>query len=414
MSVAEAVRIISTYSADTFGVCSALFELGGMVVIHDPSGCNSTYTTHDEPRWYDTDSLIFISGLTEMDAVMGNDDKFVADVVQTAKELSPAFIVLLCTPVPLMMGTDMPALAAVMESETGIPVYTAPTNSMKTYDLGISWALELLARKMVPDRAPKTFCCSWNPVLASCGSARAGKEKTPVRANIIGMTPLDFAVNGSERSAADVLRADGIEVISTWAMGSTLTQIGRAGQADVNLVISWSGLAAAQVLQQRFGTPYVVGVPIGDFLQQEITHRMREAAVKKQPYYIGREYRGIGKPDVAIIGESVYSTSLAAALTHACGYGVQVLCPLHAAEDILAPQDLCLSGEETIHHAAAASRIVIADPLYQPIFPPPVRFVPLGHEGFSGRLYEKKIPNLIDHFDDFAAMVRGDEDHGHE
>ena len=66
---------LSTYTADVSGVCSALYELGGMVVIHDPSGCNSTYNTHDEPRWYDMDSLIFISGLSQMDAIMGNDDK---------------------------------------------------------------------------------------------------------------------------------------------------------------------------------------------------------------------------------------------------------------------------------------------------------------------------------------------------
>ena len=38
---------LSTYTADVSGVCSALYELGGMVVIHDPSGCNSTYNTHD-------------------------------------------------------------------------------------------------------------------------------------------------------------------------------------------------------------------------------------------------------------------------------------------------------------------------------------------------------------------------------
>ena len=68
---------LSTYTADVSGVCSALYELGGMVVIHDPSGCNSTYNTHDEPRWYDMDSLIFISGLSQMDAIMGNDDKFI-------------------------------------------------------------------------------------------------------------------------------------------------------------------------------------------------------------------------------------------------------------------------------------------------------------------------------------------------
>ena len=59
-------KIISCYTADTSGVCSALYELGGMVVVHDASGCNSTYATHDEPRWYDMDSMIYISALTEI------------------------------------------------------------------------------------------------------------------------------------------------------------------------------------------------------------------------------------------------------------------------------------------------------------------------------------------------------------
>ena len=58
----QAYRIIPIYTADVSGVCSALYELGGMTVMHDPSGCNSTYNTHDEIRWYDQDSLIFISG----------------------------------------------------------------------------------------------------------------------------------------------------------------------------------------------------------------------------------------------------------------------------------------------------------------------------------------------------------------
>ena len=73
----QTARIISTYSADVFGVCSALYELGGMTIMHDASGCNSTYTTHDEPRWYDMESMIYISALSEMEAVMGDDAKLV-------------------------------------------------------------------------------------------------------------------------------------------------------------------------------------------------------------------------------------------------------------------------------------------------------------------------------------------------
>ena len=50
---------LPVYSGDVSGVASALYELGGMVVIHDPSGCNSTYNTHDEIRWFTQPSFNF-------------------------------------------------------------------------------------------------------------------------------------------------------------------------------------------------------------------------------------------------------------------------------------------------------------------------------------------------------------------
>ena len=34
----QAYTILPVYTGDVSGVCSALFELGGMVVIHDPLG----------------------------------------------------------------------------------------------------------------------------------------------------------------------------------------------------------------------------------------------------------------------------------------------------------------------------------------------------------------------------------------
>ena len=128
----QSYKIIPVYTADVSGVCSALYELGGMVVMHDPSGCNSTYNTHDEIRWYDQDSLIYISGLTEIDAVMGNDAKFIHDIEETARELKPRFIALAGSPIPFMNGTDFPAIAQVIETETGIPAFAIPMVCMIT------------------------------------------------------------------------------------------------------------------------------------------------------------------------------------------------------------------------------------------------------------------------------------------
>ena len=110
----QTARIISTYSADTFGVCSALFEMGGMVVMHDASGCNSTYTTHDEPRWYDMDSMVYISGLSEMEAIMGDDEKLIGDIAEAANALKPKFIAVAGTPIPAMTGFDFTAVAELI------------------------------------------------------------------------------------------------------------------------------------------------------------------------------------------------------------------------------------------------------------------------------------------------------------
>ena len=141
----QTARILSTYSADTFGVCSALYELGGMIVIHDPSGCNSTYTTHDEPRWFSEPSQIFVSALTEQDAILGNDAKLIADIEAAAKELQPRFICLIPSQIAHMIATDCRAICRILEKKTGIPAFTLPTNSMHYYERGIYFALQKLA-----------------------------------------------------------------------------------------------------------------------------------------------------------------------------------------------------------------------------------------------------------------------------
>lgn len=97
----QASAFISTYTADVSGVCSALYELGGMTIMHDASGCNSTYNTHDEPRWYDMDSMIYISGLSEMEAIMGDDEKLIHDIVSAVSDLHPKFIAIAGTPIPV-------------------------------------------------------------------------------------------------------------------------------------------------------------------------------------------------------------------------------------------------------------------------------------------------------------------------
>ena len=258
----QSYRIIPIYTADVSGVCSALYELGGMTVMHDPSGCNSTYNTHDEIRWYDQESLIFISGLTEIDAIMGNDRKFIDDIKHAVRELHPKFLALAGSPIPFMNGTDFPAIARVIETETGIPAFSVPTNGMHDCIYGAGIALEQIARRFV--KKP----------------ARQEKEAVFSRSvNLLGVTPLDFGPQENVEVLKENLKKYGWNVLSTWAMGDDLETLQKAGKATVNLVMSAVGMRAAKVLWERYKIPYVIGTP-NQWLAEDISNALETAIAR--------------------------------------------------------------------------------------------------------------------------------------
>lgn len=137
------------FAPDYSGVCSALYELGGMSVIHDASGCTGNYTGFDEPRWYDNQKLVFCSGLRELDAVLGDDEKLINKVRMAAEDLKPEFITVLGSPVPMIIGSDFTGIAKEIENMTKVPSLGFDTTGLNYYDIGISQAYLELAKRFV-------------------------------------------------------------------------------------------------------------------------------------------------------------------------------------------------------------------------------------------------------------------------
>ena len=329
----QTYKIIPIYTADVSGVCSALYELGGMTVMHDPSGCNSTYNTHDEIRWYDQDSMIYISGLTEIDAVMGNDEKLIRDIEIAAEELKPKFIALAGSPIPYMNGTDFEAIAKILEQDLGIPAFSVPTNGMHDYVYGVGRALAEIAKRIEGKR-----------------------EVTPKSVNLLGVTPLDFGPQEHVDALIQNVEQAGWKVLSTWAMGDTLENLARAPEAEVNLVVSSTGLRAAEILQERFGTPYVTGTPIRGFMKT-LLNAIEE---KKQVAYLekgrhigltGNELEKSSENQIILIGEPVIMESLAAVIETEYQISVRVICPLREKKGLLADGDIAVCGEEELEQA---------------------------------------------------------------
>ena len=402
----QAYRIIPIYTADVSGVCSALYELGGMTVMHDPSGCNSTYNTHDEIRWYDQDSLIFISGLTDIDAIMGNDEKFLRDIEDVAEELKPKFIALASSPIPFMNGTDFPGLARALTAETGIPAFSVSTSGMHDYVYGAGLALSEIARHFT-------------------GAAEKRKRKL----NLLGVTPLDFGPQPMVDAMKRRLEKYGWEILSTWAMGDTLEDLSHAGEAEVNLVVSSVGIPAANVLREKFGTPFLVGTPVEGY-EGEISDALEKAAespceafedkkensTEKSGAQISGEQEELWKvipdqviylrkkdsplsgfiptPDITLIGEPVTMGSLAAVIEQKYRKKVQLLCSLEITEGLLRQEDEVIRGEEAMEEKLKTARIIVTDPLYRPICPESATFYEMPHIAFSGRIYLKNLYNF--------------------
>ena len=365
-------KIIPCYAADSSGVCSALYELGGMTVVHDASGCNSTYSTHDEPRWTKQKSNIYISALTELDAIMGNDEKFIEDVVSAAHDKRPEFIALCGSPMPMMTGFDYDAVAPVIESRSGIKTIPLHTNGTRSYIEGASEAL----------------CEIVKAYAQPC-------EKNENAVNVLGLTPLDFPL-GTDKAIKWWLAENGFECVCTLAMGDTLESIRKMPSASVSLVVSYSGFAAAQYLKDTFGIPIVCGVPVGSEYPCDLAGAMFWAMEHNEDYFYSAMHQSGG--DTVIIGESIFASSLACAIESDRRGRATVISPLSDDRRVIAEGDVCLSAEEDIEKFLLDYKpaCVIADPLYKYITPKGTTFLNLPHFAFSGRCYERHFTNIID------------------
>ena len=409
-------RILPVYAADISGVCSALYELGGMTVMHDASGCNSTYTTHDEPRWYSMDSMVYISALSELEAVMGDDGKLVRDIMDAAANLHPRFICMGGTPIPMMMGTDFKGIARMIERQTGIPTFGIPTNGMHSYVQGAGEALRWIVRRFCPP----------GEELKRSGKRGDGALKV----NILGATPLDFSLTGNIARMKHFLTSQGMEIVSCWAMESSLDQLMDAGQADVNLAVSGVGLPAARELRQMYGTPCVVGTPIGRGTALALAELVRKAAETGEDMsLLAPEVSGLPAdlgisglpPDlgisglpadlgisglpadlsgerVLIIGEQVIAGSLRCSLRRDLRADqVRVLCPMEEGRELAEDGDLLTWDEDEVTEQINRSTVVIGDPLYRQVYAGGrgTVFVDFPHEACSGRMYHGQMKPFI-------------------
>jgi nitrogenase molybdenum-cofactor synthesis protein NifE len=370
-------RNLSPIAPDYSGACSALFDLHGLIVVCDAGGCTLTYTGKDEPRWYRNSSECYSYGLRELDVALGQEDDFIQRVVEMAMASDRKFIALVGTPVPAIAGMDLVGIACSISSRVDIPVFACGTTGFRDYSSGVSESFMALARH---------FCDA--------------SEGTVARSvNILGATPLDMGSNRHLDKLVRLLQREGYTVTCSWTMGATLDGIRRSAGAKLNLVISQTGLDLATELRERFGTPFVMGLPIGRGPTRAFIEKLKSAHFAdggSEGFFArgmcsGEAHRSRRGLRALVIGEPVMCRSVGFSL--ALDFGIERC----AVASVCAPRQETQLFDELVESEEGLARmmnrgdfeLVVGDPQYEGLLDgsKPIAFLPLPHSALSGPCY---------------------------
>lgn len=364
------------FSPDYSGASAVLFDLKTVTAMHDASGCTGNYTGYDDPRWYGSHSGIFCSGLRQIDAVLGDDEKLIKKMEAAARDIQPDLMALVGSPVPMVIGADLEGIAVELEERTGIPSFGFDTTGTAYYDRGAFQAAKALMDRYTAKQAAKD----------------AAIER---RVNILGALPMDFGKGGEIREFKRFLAENGYETGLCLAMDYSLSDLKEAASAKVNLAVSRFGFLMAQYMEQRFRIPYLCGFPAGESGEKAWLEALERVRETKHSEILNAVERREGTEDmsVLIVGEQVMSNSLRYALFRDTGITRVTVGCLYGPEPALTlPGDLDLSDEKKIRQAMNRPeyQMIIADPFLKVLLPENTEkiFLPFSQYAVSSKLGE--------------------------
>ncbi|MDD4591087.1 MAG: nitrogenase component 1 [Parabacteroides sp.] len=376
------------FSSDYSGVCTCLFDLNGMVVIHDASCCCANYVSYDEPRWFGNKRPIYCSALREIDAILGDDEKFIRKVVTACESMKPEFIAVLGSPVPTIIGSDMNGIAQEIEGKTGVPTFGFSTTGFRYYNRGVAEAMVKFVQYYGGEK----------------------RQQKPSGVNILGLTVLDFSDNSNAADIRNLFEENGFEVICSFMMGCSLMDIQRSTQAEVNIVVSQSGMALANFMEKEWGIPYVAVTPLGNAGSEAVVRAVRQAREDRKSRVLHCE--GLHDGEVLLLGEQMIANSLRNSLAQSYGVkGVTVGCLFGMDKALAQDFDIDIRDERHIRDLITSGKFskLVADPLMKVLLKDrDISFFPLPHVAVSSKLYWHRYKTFIgDKMEAFIAQIAG-------
>ena len=194
---------------------------------------------------------------------------------------------------------------------------------------------------------------------------------------------------------------------ASMAMDTSLEEIAACAQAQANVVVSQSGLAAANDLYSRLGIPYVAGLPVGKKPTEELLELLGRTCADGKNRIAASEKPG---KKVLILGEKVISDSIRRCLVRDYGFeGVTVAGLFTPNAGLMQPGDMQAACEEEIAaEVNGGYDIVIGDPMLKVLLEPGSRtkFVDFPNPAVSSKLHWNEcIPFIGEHIEELVKRI---------
>ena len=237
------VRFLPTPS-DRMGIIWSLLAVQGSIVLeYGPAG-----TTHYSMGLYGGLGLrfqnrLFTTHMSEDDVVMGDVTRLEEALVELDKNYAPKVIFVVASSVTAVIGTDIKGVCRYMQNEVKAKLVAFEQGGFRgDYSVGLAETYKLLVRNL-PQKGVAQEKGVYNIIGASAWRYRMASDIWEVKSLL------------SE--------ALGLSCNACLCCDTSVEELQAMGKAQVNIVLGNEGLAAAQYLEEKFGTPYVYAAPYG-------------------------------------------------------------------------------------------------------------------------------------------------------
>ena len=367
----EIQHIVPPVTSDYSGAWSVLYGENILKILISPNGCK-TPVAYDEIRNIDY-SLQYCTSLNELEIVTGEIKglkESIEEIINQNKKIE--FIAIISTVVPQIIGMDLETIVENIEEELDIPCIFINTNSFENYYSGISLTLNTLAKKFMLE-----------------------KKKIKNTVNIIGYSPLTFGKIEKLEEVFSLIKSLDLNVLTVFSDNLSLEKIKNSTSAELNLVLSYEGLALAKYMEKEFSIPYVIINVVSKYGIENT-----ENILKRFFYKIDNSFEKLEKRDklddrkIMVIASPFMAINIADSLRKDFSFdNVLALSFIKESRKLKKIEYLeflnIVKTEEDLKEKIKEYKpdILISDPVYKNLVNEELTFIPLLHYGYSTRLY---------------------------